>query len=89
MRPTHREAVVNAFVFVHQTLHEANARLSKRGGQVMAITPRHYLDFINHYVSPASILSVPCAVLVQIICLCVNPFTPKILVIPGPVLCCR
>ncbi|XP_001636057.2 cytoplasmic dynein 1 heavy chain 1 isoform X2 [Nematostella vectensis] len=48
--PTHREAVVNAYVFVHQTLHQANARLAKRGGRVMAITPRHYLDFINHYV---------------------------------------
>lgn len=49
--PTHREAVINAFVFVHLTLHQANARLVKRGGSCMAITPRHYLDFINHYVS--------------------------------------
>lgn len=49
--PTHREAVINAFVYVHQTLHQANERLAKRGGRVMAITPRHYLDFINHYVS--------------------------------------
>ncbi|KAK3755600.1 hypothetical protein QZH41_017589, partial [Actinostola sp. cb2023] len=48
--PTHREAVINAFVFVHQTLHEANSRLLKKGSQIMAITPRHYLDFINHYV---------------------------------------
>ncbi|XP_074612492.1 cytoplasmic dynein 1 heavy chain 1-like isoform X2 [Acropora palmata] len=48
--PTHREAVINAFVYVHQTLHQANQRLAKRGGRVMAITPRHYLDFINHYV---------------------------------------
>ena len=49
--PTHRDAVHNAFVFVHQTLHDANARVSKRGGRTMAINPRHYLDFINHYVS--------------------------------------
>lgn len=28
---------------------KANARLAKRGGRTMAITPRHYLDFINHY----------------------------------------
>lgn len=49
--PSHREAVINAFVYVHQTLHQANERLAKRGGRVMAITPRHYLDFINHYVS--------------------------------------
>ena len=39
--PTHRDAVVNAFVYVHQTLHKANARLSKRGGRTMAITPRY------------------------------------------------
>ena len=48
--PTHREALVNGFVYVHQTLHQANTRLAKRGGHTMAITPRHYLDFINHYV---------------------------------------
>ncbi|XP_074643936.1 cytoplasmic dynein 1 heavy chain 1-like isoform X2 [Tubulanus polymorphus] len=48
--PCHRDAVVNAFVYVHQTLHQANERVIKRGGRTMAITPRHYLDFINHYV---------------------------------------
>ncbi|XP_078516318.1 cytoplasmic dynein 1 heavy chain 1 [Lissotriton helveticus] len=47
--PSHREAIVNSCVFVHLTLHQANARLAKRGGRTMAITPRHYLDFINHY----------------------------------------
>lgn len=49
--PSHRDAIVNAFVFVHGTLHQANKRLQKRGGRVMAVTPRHYLDFIHHYVS--------------------------------------
>ena len=49
--PTHREVIVNAFVFVHKTLHQAIEKLAKRGGGTMAITPRHYLDFINHYVS--------------------------------------
>ncbi|XP_019877694.2 dynein heavy chain, cytoplasmic isoform X2 [Aethina tumida] len=48
--PNHREAVINACVYVHQTLHKANARLAKRGGRTMAITPRHYLDFIHHFV---------------------------------------
>ncbi|CAM9594499.1 unnamed protein product [Lampetra planeri] len=47
--PSHREAIVNACVFVHLTLHQANARLAKRGGRTVAITPRHYLDFIGHY----------------------------------------
>ena len=37
-------------VYVHQTLHTANQRSLKRGGRVMAITPRHFLDFINHFV---------------------------------------
>lgn len=50
MPPSHRQAVLNAFVYVHQTLHQANAKVSRRGGRTMAITPRHYLDFINHYV---------------------------------------
>jgi dynein heavy chain 1 len=49
-KPTHRDAVINAFVYIHQTLHHANERLLKRGGRVTTITPRHYLDFINHYV---------------------------------------
>ncbi|XP_050499617.1 dynein heavy chain, cytoplasmic isoform X4 [Diabrotica virgifera virgifera] len=48
--PTHREAVINACVYVHQTLHKANSRLVKRGSRTMAITPRHYLDFIHHLV---------------------------------------
>jgi len=46
----HRPAVVNAMVYVHQTLHKANSRAVKRGGRIMAITPRHFLDFINHFV---------------------------------------
>ncbi|XP_054005626.1 dynein heavy chain, cytoplasmic isoform X1 [Hylaeus anthracinus] len=49
-QPLHRDAVINACVYVHQTLHKANARLAKRGSRTMAITPRHYLDFINHFV---------------------------------------
>lgn len=50
-QPSHREAVINAFVFVHQSLHQANTRMAKRGGRSISITPRHYLDFINHIVS--------------------------------------
>ncbi|XP_049288218.1 dynein heavy chain, cytoplasmic isoform X3 [Anopheles funestus] len=48
--PSHRDAVINSCVYVHQTLHKANARLAKRGSRTMAITPRHYLDFIHHFV---------------------------------------
>ncbi|XP_052105179.1 cytoplasmic dynein 1 heavy chain 1-like isoform X5 [Mytilus californianus] len=50
MPPSHRDVVINAFVFVHLSLHQANTRVSKRGGRTMAITPRHYLDFIHHFV---------------------------------------
>ncbi|KAF9336730.1 hypothetical protein BG006_007626 [Podila minutissima] len=48
--PTHRHAIVNAFVYVHQSLYEINAKLSKRSGKRGYVTPRHYLDFIRHYV---------------------------------------
>ncbi|CAB4481707.1 unnamed protein product [Rhizophagus irregularis] len=48
--PTHRNAIVNAFVYVHQSLYDINAKLSKRQGRYNYVTPRHYLDFINHYV---------------------------------------
>lgn len=37
---THRDAVINACVYVHQTLHKVNHRLVKRGARTMAITPR-------------------------------------------------
>ncbi|KAI0072370.1 dynein heavy chain [Panus rudis PR-1116 ss-1] len=50
MPPVHRAAVVNALVFVHQSLHQINQRLSRRQGRYNYVTPRHYLDFINHYV---------------------------------------
>lgn len=49
--PSHREVVINAFVFVHLSLHQANSRVLKRGGRITSVTPRHYLDFINHFVS--------------------------------------
>ncbi|KAG2237733.1 dynein heavy chain [Thamnidium elegans] len=48
--PNHREAVVNALVYVHQSLYEINAKLSKRQGRHNYATPRHFLDFISHYV---------------------------------------
>ncbi|TPX59802.1 hypothetical protein PhCBS80983_g02245 [Powellomyces hirtus] len=48
--PTYRDAVLNAFVFVHKSLHAVNDKLYKRQGRLNHVTPRHYLDFINHYV---------------------------------------
>ncbi|KAI0033723.1 dynein heavy chain protein 1 [Vararia minispora EC-137] len=48
--PVHRAAVVNALVFVHMSMYQINQRLSRRQGRYNYVTPRHYLDFINHYV---------------------------------------
>ncbi|KAJ1930559.1 dynein heavy chain [Tieghemiomyces parasiticus] len=48
--PAHRDAVVDAFVYVHASLGSVNARLARRSGRTNHVTPRHYLDFIQHYV---------------------------------------
>lgn len=47
--PTSRGAVINAFVFIHQSLYRMNRRLSRKYGRQNYVTPRHYLDFINHF----------------------------------------
>jgi dynein heavy chain 1 len=47
--PGHREAVISSFVQIHETLYQANSRLQKKGTRTTTITPRHYLDFINHF----------------------------------------
>lgn len=49
--PTFRDMVSNAFVFVHQTIERANTRLQRRGARTMWVTPRHFLDFIQHFVN--------------------------------------
>lgn len=48
--PTHRDAVANAMVAVHQSVYKINTRLMKKQGKKLYATPRHYLDFIAHYV---------------------------------------
>ncbi|BEJ00458.1 hypothetical protein CcaverHIS631_0503150 [Cutaneotrichosporon cavernicola] len=48
--PNHRQAVINTMVFVHQSMQAISAKLAKRQGKYNHITPRHFLDFINHYV---------------------------------------
>ncbi|KAF9243765.1 dynein heavy chain and region D6 of dynein motor-domain-containing protein [Melanogaster broomeanus] len=50
MPPIHRTAVANALVYVHMSMHQINQRISRRQGRYNYVTPRHYLDFINHYV---------------------------------------
>jgi len=48
--PSHREAVVNAMVFIHTSVEEINKTLQERHGITTYLTPRHFLDFVNHYV---------------------------------------
>jgi len=47
--PTHREAVVNAMVYMHYSLHSFNERLLKQQGKLTFLTPRHFLDFVAQY----------------------------------------
>ncbi|XP_065684969.1 cytoplasmic dynein 1 heavy chain 1 isoform X1 [Hydra vulgaris] len=50
MPPSHRDVIVNAMVFVHQTLHATNESVSARGGHTVSVTPRSFLDFIHQYI---------------------------------------
>uniref|UniRef100_A0A915BJF8 Dynein heavy chain, cytoplasmic n=6 Tax=Parascaris univalens TaxID=6257 RepID=A0A915BJF8_PARUN len=47
----YRHAVINTFVHVHNSVRKLNENEAKRGHRVMAITPRHFLDFIKHYIN--------------------------------------
>eukprot|EP01116_Phalansterium_solitarium_P005286 TRINITY_DN1679_c0_g1_i1.p1 TRINITY_DN1679_c0_g1~~TRINITY_DN1679_c0_g1_i1.p1 ORF type:complete len:4594 (-),score=1709.56 TRINITY_DN1679_c0_g1_i1:318-14099(-) len=51
MPMSHREGVYASMVYVHRTIGEANKRLLKKQGRQNYVTPRHYLDFIKHFVS--------------------------------------
>jgi len=48
--PLHRDAVICSLVYVHSTIAEANVLLARQQGRTNYVTPRHYLDFINHFV---------------------------------------
>jgi dynein heavy chain 1, cytosolic len=48
--PSHREAIINAMVYIHESVREINSELRQRRGFVTFLTPRHYLDFVHHYV---------------------------------------
>ncbi|WVQ73635.1 hypothetical protein IAR50_003215 [Cryptococcus sp. DSM 104548] len=48
--PNHRQAVINAMVFIHESMKAVTTKLAKRQGKYNHVTPRHFLDFINHYV---------------------------------------
>ncbi|CAD5206375.1 unnamed protein product [Bursaphelenchus okinawaensis] len=46
----YHHSVINAFVHIHNTVRKINETEGKKGHQVMALTPRHFLDFIQHYI---------------------------------------
>ncbi|KAK6819722.1 Dynein heavy chain cytoplasmic [Apiospora arundinis] len=48
--PSHRDAVINAMVFIHHSLHRFNAKLLQQQGKLTFLTPRHFLDFVAQYV---------------------------------------
>lgn len=50
MPASHRAAITNAFVAVHLSIYDVNGRLARRQGRYNHVTPRHYLDFISHFV---------------------------------------
>ncbi len=41
---SHRDAVTNAMVFVHQSSRNISTKLAKRRGRYTHVTPRHFLD---------------------------------------------
>ncbi|OLY80070.1 Cytoplasmic dynein 1 heavy chain 1 [Smittium mucronatum] len=46
---SYRTVVINAFVSVHNSMKCISSQFSKRNGRINYITPRHYLDFIQHF----------------------------------------
>ncbi|KAL9108457.1 MAG: hypothetical protein Q9227_006791 [Pyrenula ochraceoflavens] len=47
---SHRDAVVNAMVYVHHSIGRYNSQLLRQQNRVTYLTPRHYLDFVAQYV---------------------------------------
>ena len=47
----YHHAVINTFVHVHNVVRKINENEARKGRRVMALTPRHFLDFIRHYMN--------------------------------------
>jgi dynein heavy chain 1, cytosolic len=47
---SHRDTIVNAMVYVHYSIQRLNLREEKQQRKITHLTPRHYLDFVAHYV---------------------------------------
>ncbi|CAI4230233.1 unnamed protein product [Auanema sp. JU1783] len=48
---TYRHAVINTLVQCHKAVQKLNDQEQKRGHRVMAVTPRHFLDLIKHFMN--------------------------------------
>jgi dynein heavy chain 1 len=46
---TERDNVVSSLVYVHESVQKAMIMLARNTNKRTYVTPRHYLDFINHY----------------------------------------
>eukprot|EP00002_Diphylleia_rotans_P002763 TRINITY_DN1178_c0_g2_i14.p1 TRINITY_DN1178_c0_g2~~TRINITY_DN1178_c0_g2_i14.p1 ORF type:complete len:4518 (+),score=1049.96 TRINITY_DN1178_c0_g2_i14:77-13630(+) len=46
-----RDAVIRSLVYVHNSIAEVNSQLLRKYGRCDYVSPRHFLDFIKHYVS--------------------------------------
>ena len=44
---SHRHAVVNSMVYIHNSIHRFNVQLLKQQGRKAFLTPRHFLDFVK------------------------------------------
>jgi len=47
----YRHGVINSFVHVHNTIRKINDAEQRKGHRTTALTPRHYLDFIRHFMN--------------------------------------
>ena len=47
---SHRDAIINAMVYVHYSIQRLNVKEEKQHGKNTYLTPRHYLDFVAHFV---------------------------------------
>uniref|UniRef100_A0A915D8F2 Dynein heavy chain n=1 Tax=Ditylenchus dipsaci TaxID=166011 RepID=A0A915D8F2_9BILA len=47
----YHHAVINSFVHCHNAVRRVNEIESRKGHRTMALTPRHFLDFIKHYIN--------------------------------------
>lgn len=48
---SYHHAVINTFVNVHNIVRKINENETRKGHRTMTLTPRHFLDFIRHYLN--------------------------------------